>query len=417
MRLNFFLLLIATGFICQAMAQRFAELPPMPTNDPSTYRHYPYFSNKKNLWGYADYRGRILIKPAFTMVMGFYKGFAGAKSEGGWGIVNEKGKWVIQPEYDAIECRQYIDAFTFEKKGEWSVKYIVNGNLSDQAPPSDDQGVVFEEIMDADSFDESDKPRQEVRQFLHEANGRSQLGEFLIRRGKPDSLLRSQSFNTFTIGQRLKDTGGRIFSLTQSDEGKKVGLLSWDTRRWAIRIVDPTYDSIWSFVHANPSFYGWKNGKVALINFDTTYEAFFESPPQFDDVKNWSTVYYVVRIGDGWYRVKHFGFYLPSEKKVRTEINPELIIRDVDDILYTGEPHFYLYKKNGLLGITINRNTLKASTEKDDWFILPPKFTDVKRKEYWFEHSMHDPEVYLFDVTLENGKKGPMTSTGVQLFD
>lgn len=413
MRLNFFLLLIAIGFVSQSYAQ--VNVLELPGNDSSTYRFFPYFLNKKNLWGYADSKGKVLIKPQFREVQGFFKGIAVAKGDKGWGVIDEKGKWLIEPVYDTITYQIWVDMLTLEKDGKSIGKYIVDGKLVDEAPPDyDDGGVVFEEPVSEGSWGEPQSHR-ETRRFFYEPNKEWRLGIFIVTPGKKDSLFYSYAYN-FTFTEPVKDTYEWNVAYTKSTDGKKSGLIAWHKTEWRVATVDPTYDSIWAFVLANPTFYGSKGGKVAIINFDSYGKTFTESPPQFDEVKNWSTVYYVVRVGNEWFRLKHYGFWLPSQRSVKTTIDPEFIIRDIDDILPATDPSYYVYRKGNLLGVLFNRNAVNASDQKDDWFRIDAKFTDVKLREYWFQHSTHYPADNLFDVVLPGGKKGPMTTTGVLLF-
>jgi len=73
-----------------------------------------------------------LIKPAFRDVKGFFRGFAAAKDDKAWGIINEKGDWVIKPGYRTISCEESSNAFILEDNTHNTIKYIDNGKLVDE---------------------------------------------------------------------------------------------------------------------------------------------------------------------------------------------------------------------------------------------------------------------------------------------
>jgi len=171
---------------------------------------------------------------------------------------------------------------------------------------------------------------------------------------------------------------------------------------------EAVYDSIWPCIYGNPTFYGKKDGKVAIINFDTHEYQFYESPAQFDEVKTWSTVHYVARMGNTWYRVNNFGFYIPSERKARTTIDLEPLVTDVDDISREDDADLYYFRKNDLVGIMFKVD--------GKWMRTPAQFKSVKKRDYWFNHDYLERAYYLFDVTMADGKKGPVNAKGTFLF-
>lgn len=413
MRLNLYLLIVAIGFGCM---QGFSQ--PLPENNPSTFKHYPFYLNKKKLWGYADNDGNLLIKPQFVEVKGFFKGFAPAKGKTGWGIINEKAEWIIQPQFDAIECEALGDYFVLTRNLNRTIKYVGDGRLLDE--PSNNDAMVAFEVPSEDIIEKKTIQqrwtKREIRRYFSKPFNAWRIGEFFTIPGKPDSIGMETSFPFRSFSEPISKSDNVMVSWHKSDDGTKSGLLAWTTNEWRMDFTKAEYDSIWPCTFSNPTFYGKKGDKVAIINFDTRYKRFYESPAQFDEIKDWSTVYYLIRVRNEWFRLKNFGFYIPSRNQVKTEIDPEFLIKDVDDILPSNDPSFYYYSRNNLVGILFNRNHHDASNRKGDWFNIPAQFKTATLKEYWFSHSTLMPEYQLFDVTLPNGKSGPVTTGGILLF-
>ncbi|HZY79265.1 MAG TPA: WG repeat-containing protein [Cyclobacteriaceae bacterium] len=313
-------------------------------------RLYPYYINKKNLWGYADSTGRVIIKPAFSYVYQFYRGLAVAQKGKMYGVIDQKGKWLIEPTYDYGRINYDIGTVVlFQGKKLAVKKYIVNGKLQDEEP----EGYVY----------------------------------------NPDRL---EVVKPYTAYDRWS------FTLTRSPD-KKHGVMSFDGKDKKSEIVQPTYDSIWKGVTIKPFFYGSKNGKVAIIQFDTATLKFNEGPAQYDDVKRWSNEYFVVRIGKDWFQLK------PS-------LEPQFIISDVDDIQDgNGSPQYYTYTKKGKVGLVINMTHRNAATEKDDWVRIDAKYKSIDHQPF-FDDYWYQPKYYMFRVFKKNGKHGPMTTRGIELF-
>ena len=62
-----------------------------------------------------DDSGKVLFSDnTITSAMPVKHGFAPVKSQGKWGIVNLRGEWVVQPQYEDIEI--FIDRLYYNKK-------------------------------------------------------------------------------------------------------------------------------------------------------------------------------------------------------------------------------------------------------------------------------------------------------------
>lgn len=58
----------------------------------------PYGSG--DLWGYADSKGKVLIKPRFDQIGDFSNGLAPVLVEQKWGYINKAGEMKISPQFD-----------------------------------------------------------------------------------------------------------------------------------------------------------------------------------------------------------------------------------------------------------------------------------------------------------------------------
>ncbi len=56
---------------------------------------------KNNLYGFINIKGVLVIPCTFSNARSFTEGLApAANAKGYWGYINEKGEWMIKPEYD-----------------------------------------------------------------------------------------------------------------------------------------------------------------------------------------------------------------------------------------------------------------------------------------------------------------------------
>lgn len=65
---------------------------------------------KKDLWGYANEKGKFVIKPVFTAARPFRHGCAMVKYKGKWGVLNRDATFLFTPQFDII-----ADFITYEE--------------------------------------------------------------------------------------------------------------------------------------------------------------------------------------------------------------------------------------------------------------------------------------------------------------
>ena len=58
--------------------------------------------------GFYNNKGAWVIQPQFDGVRDFKNGFAAAKQGDKWGMINKEGKWVIQPTFDGIKDMELV---------------------------------------------------------------------------------------------------------------------------------------------------------------------------------------------------------------------------------------------------------------------------------------------------------------------
>lgn len=81
-----------------------------------------YIAIKKNgKWGYADQKGKVIIKPQYQDAKSFAMGMAPIAVENRWGYINTDGKVVIEP--------KYFDAGVFSEDGSAPVKNSTSWNF------------------------------------------------------------------------------------------------------------------------------------------------------------------------------------------------------------------------------------------------------------------------------------------------
>lgn len=79
----------------------------------------PYIA-KNNKKGFIDTNGNVAISPQFIEVGYFSDGLAWAESEGSIGFINNKGEWVIKPQFDAAKRFDAESGLAMAKyKGKW----------------------------------------------------------------------------------------------------------------------------------------------------------------------------------------------------------------------------------------------------------------------------------------------------------
>lgn len=58
---------------------------------------------KGGLVGFFDEKGEWVIKPQFEAVRDFHNGYAAARLNGKWGLIDKAGEWKLKPQFDAIK--------------------------------------------------------------------------------------------------------------------------------------------------------------------------------------------------------------------------------------------------------------------------------------------------------------------------
>ena len=80
----------------------------------------------KQVYGIIDKTGKFIVKPIYSEIFYFYKGYAAVKLEDKLGIIDMAGNYVIKPSYKPTD--KYIDSIEFAD--EWS-KVIKNKKIGE----------------------------------------------------------------------------------------------------------------------------------------------------------------------------------------------------------------------------------------------------------------------------------------------
>lgn len=109
----------------------------------TVYREDEVVKGAGSKFGFLDQKGKIVIKAKFGATHGFSDGLA-AVSFGDygnrlWGVINNKGEWVVEPKYDEASVQVWRDSDIFvdgryqkgkiwmynyiQKEGSWETKY------------------------------------------------------------------------------------------------------------------------------------------------------------------------------------------------------------------------------------------------------------------------------------------------------
>jgi hypothetical protein len=296
--------------------------------DNTVNKYYPFYDNAKNVWGYADSLGNVLIKPKFKDVKGFYQGYALAQAETGWGVINERTKWVIEPKYyDALSLSDGSLKLYINKHYDITYKFIVDGKIVD---------------------------------------------------ARPDDIEPEVDIEFFAVPDQMEiDTDAPV------EPAKPIAF-------------SPGYDSVWVTKFSPTIFYGRRHGKITLIYANKEMKKLHEGTWRFDDAK---VDYPVAKAENYWYWFSWTG----------KEFHMNLIGNNIDDIFnVTGGSINFYYRKNSLVGVIIN--------DYGEWITVPANFNTIDERNRWFLNHSDRAAYSLFDVTLPNGKKGPVTANGVLLF-
>jgi hypothetical protein len=60
-------------------------------------------ASKQGKWGVIDEKGQWVIQPLFDELAFFHKGLTGASSGGKWGLIDGKGNWLIEPLFEEVK--------------------------------------------------------------------------------------------------------------------------------------------------------------------------------------------------------------------------------------------------------------------------------------------------------------------------
>lgn len=109
----------------------------------TVYEKYEVVKGAGSKYGWLDQTGKIVIKAKFGATYGFTDGLAAASfgdyGDRLWGVINNKGEWVVEPKYDetAVQVWRGSDIFVdgryqkgkiwmynyIQKEGSWKTKY------------------------------------------------------------------------------------------------------------------------------------------------------------------------------------------------------------------------------------------------------------------------------------------------------
>jgi hypothetical protein len=60
----------------------------------------PFYSGEKNLYGYKDSTGKVVVSPSYELAYPFTEGMAAVRIAGKYGYLDESGKEIVTPKYD-----------------------------------------------------------------------------------------------------------------------------------------------------------------------------------------------------------------------------------------------------------------------------------------------------------------------------
>lgn len=89
---------------------------------------------EKNLYGYADSRLKIVIKPQFLWAESFREGRAEVETQSGMGLINKQGEFLIEPIYQIVDYDD-MEGVAHIKYGEaWAMTDYFGNRISEFAP-------------------------------------------------------------------------------------------------------------------------------------------------------------------------------------------------------------------------------------------------------------------------------------------
>lgn len=94
------------------------------------FSHYKgSFFTHSTKYGYMNSKGKVFIEPCFDYAEDFTEGFAKVKVNEGFGILNDKGQYVLEPEYP--DCKYIGNRFIAFKNSKWGIKGVDGHKLND----------------------------------------------------------------------------------------------------------------------------------------------------------------------------------------------------------------------------------------------------------------------------------------------
>ena len=97
-----------------------------------------YFGvSDKGLTGWIDREGKVVVPPRFAFVHAFHKGIAVASDGCRHGLVNDRGEWVVRPEFDNMYPGEVGGLFTVVKFGQYGVMDVTGRWLTPTHPKPD----------------------------------------------------------------------------------------------------------------------------------------------------------------------------------------------------------------------------------------------------------------------------------------
>lgn len=72
-------------------------------------------------WGYCDSYGRLLGKAEYLSAEDFYEGRARVETDGGYGLIDRSGEWVMRPEFDQLEWYGPENVVSACRDGIWGI--------------------------------------------------------------------------------------------------------------------------------------------------------------------------------------------------------------------------------------------------------------------------------------------------------
>lgn len=100
---------------------------------PESYPDSFMVKKQDNLVGLVDQKGQWVLPPQFDAIITYRENLFKVKKAGKFGIISKKGKWAIPPQYDGVEFTHLPDIFIVQKT--FNRKYITSTKDMDEDFP------------------------------------------------------------------------------------------------------------------------------------------------------------------------------------------------------------------------------------------------------------------------------------------